>query len=264
MSPASSTATTGSASAEQPADSEPVFFWQGPGRERSRAQAVDPLRRTRPRRRQSAVRLDRINKLGADWPYDVLLLQDGTDFQLVTRDAADKILPGIPVGLSAAGLRHHDMFFDAVEKQADPARSSPLPRTAITSGRTRTPRTPGCSVTPRGAGEDIPTAEKFASLASTLRRRLPLDRHLPSLSPAVVLPRTYQRNSIPWSGPAAHAAVRDRVGGKPRDGDGIARVCRSRCGPLRWTAWPTLSPGGRERTVVVFNPLARDRTDVVG
>ena len=35
-----------------------------------------------------------IDKLGTKWPYDALLLQEGTDFQLATMDTANRIHTG--------------------------------------------------------------------------------------------------------------------------------------------------------------------------
>jgi len=36
-----------------------------------------------------------ISCLGGNWPYDTLLCQDGTDFQLITLDNAEKFVAGM-------------------------------------------------------------------------------------------------------------------------------------------------------------------------
>ena len=65
--------------------------------------------------------LKSIHTLGANWPYDALLLQEGSDFQLVTLDTATRIRAwnqqwAYPRMICAT----MDMFFDAIAAQVDP------------------------------------------------------------------------------------------------------------------------------------------------
>ena len=78
----------------QPAQSEPVFHWQGPdqhGQVLMRSAFYGGYAGDSPGDVSETHMLNCIQKLGANWPYDALLLQEGTDFQLVTLDTAKRI-----------------------------------------------------------------------------------------------------------------------------------------------------------------------------
>jgi hypothetical protein len=108
----------------QPASAEPVFYWQGPdGQSKVLVRSIDyggyagdNLGDGNETQIQSL-----ITRLGGNWPYDTLLCQDGTDFQLITLDNAEKIRRwNAPLRLSAPGLCHHD---DVLRGDHAPGRS---------------------------------------------------------------------------------------------------------------------------------------------
>lgn len=110
---------------EQPAESGPVFFWQAPdgsGRLLERATAYGGYSGDNVGDGSSAHIEKSIARLGVNWPYDALLLQEGSDFQLVTMDTANKIHAWnrqyrYPRMIYAT----MDMFFDAIARQIDPS-----------------------------------------------------------------------------------------------------------------------------------------------
>ena len=97
------------------------------------------------------------------------LSQDGTDFQLVTRDTADKIHAwnaqwAYPRLICAT----MDMFFDAVVAQADPAKIKTFAKDGNNQWADQDSAAAQVLAEARKQGEAIPTAEKFATIASTL------------------------------------------------------------------------------------------------
>jgi hypothetical protein len=109
----------------RPAESEPVFYWQGPdsrSRLLMRSIAYGGYEGDNTGDGSETQILNSIKKLGLNWPYDVLLLQEGTDFQLATRKVADQIRSwnsrwAYPRLISAT----MDMYFNAIAAEADPA-----------------------------------------------------------------------------------------------------------------------------------------------
>ena len=76
------------------APEEPVFYWQGPSagsRVLVRNAKYGGREGDYPGDMSETHVQSAIDKLGAKWPYDALLLQEGTDFQLVTMDTANRI-----------------------------------------------------------------------------------------------------------------------------------------------------------------------------
>lgn len=114
----------GSGHCLQPAESEPVFYWNGPddrGRPLTRSAPYGGYAGDSPGNGDEAHILTCIMKLGANWPYHALLLQEGTDFQLATRNVANQIHDwnakwSHPRMVSAT----LEMFFDAIANQAQP------------------------------------------------------------------------------------------------------------------------------------------------
>ena len=111
-----------------PASADAVFYWQGPG--------GNPENRVLVHTRPYGTNWDSINAadeaaivkiideaVKKQWPYDSLISQDGTDFQLVTLENATKIHNwnarwAYPRLICAT----MDMFFDAIVAEADPAK----------------------------------------------------------------------------------------------------------------------------------------------
>ena len=177
----------------QPADSEPVFYWQGPdrhGQVLTRSAFYGGYAGDSPGDVSEAHIVNCINKLGANWPYDALLLQEGSDFQLVTLDTANRIHAwnaawAYPQLVCAT----MDMFFDAIAKQADPAQIKTFAKDSNNQWADQDANDAWLLGRARHAGELIPTAEKFSTIAmATVRRRLSLDRHLPGVPSAAGLP----------------------------------------------------------------------------
>ncbi|MCX6928134.1 MAG: hypothetical protein NT154_33725, partial [Verrucomicrobia bacterium] len=158
----------------KPAEFEPVFYWQGPDHDprtkvlvRSVAYggyAGDSLGDGSPARIESAIKT-----LGKTWPYDALLLQDGTDFQLVTRDNANRIHDWNQrfkyPRLVCATL---DIFFDAIAAQASPAKIKTFAKDANNQWADQDATDAWLLGHARKLDEAIPAAEKFATIAGVL------------------------------------------------------------------------------------------------
>ena len=109
----------------QPASAEPVFYWQGPdGASKVLVRSID----------YGGYAGDNLGdgseghiqgliaRLGGHWPYDTLLCQDGTDFQLITLDNAQKIRRwNVRYAYPRLVYATMTMFFDEIMRQADPA-----------------------------------------------------------------------------------------------------------------------------------------------
>ena len=153
----------------QPADSEPVFYWQGPdrhGQVLTRSAFYGGYAGDSPGDVSETHIVNCINKLGANWPYDALLLQEGSDFQLVTMDTANRIHTW-----NAAWAYPHlvcatmDMFFDALAKQADPTQIKTFAKDSNNQWADQDSNDAWLLSHARRAGELIPTAEKFSTIA---------------------------------------------------------------------------------------------------
>ncbi len=158
----------------QPASANAVFYWQGPGGDLANKVLVHT--------RSYGTNWDSINaadeaaimKIIAyasqiNWPYDALLSQDGTDFQLITLDNATKIhhwnAKWAYPRLICATM---DMFFDAIAAQADPAKIKTFAKDGNNQWADQDSAAAWLLAEARKQGEAIPTAEKFATLAAVL------------------------------------------------------------------------------------------------
>jgi hypothetical protein len=158
----------------KPAEFEPVFYWQGPdldARSKTLVRSVayggyagDLLGEASPTSIEESVAT-----LGEKWPYDTLLLQEGTDFQLVTRDNANKIRDWNSrfryPRLVCATL---DMFFDAIAAQADPANIKTFAKDGNNQWADQDATDAWLLGHARKLGEAIPATEKFATIAGAL------------------------------------------------------------------------------------------------
>lgn len=160
----------------QPASKEPVFRWLGPDGHGS------VLVRSTPYGGYSGDSVGdgsekhiekAIDKFaGPNWPYDVMLLQEGTDFQLVTCDTAKKIRAW------NARWAHPrlicstmDMFFDALVKAADPAKIKTFAKDANNHWADQDASDAWLLGQARRQGEALSAAEKWATIASVLGKR---------------------------------------------------------------------------------------------
>ncbi len=251
----------------QPADSEPVFYWQGPdqhGKVLTRSAFYGGYAGDSPGDVSEAHIVNCINKLGANWPYDALLLQEGSDFQLVTMDTANRIH-----AWNAAWSYPHlicatmDMFFDAIAKSADQSQIKTFAKDSNNQWADQDANDAWLLGRARHTGELIPTAEKFATIAmatsgggypwtdiyQAYHRLLAYHEHTNAIdfvAPNQERMRQYETEleenremvaeSQEFAGNALTGALHQLIGVIPRN---------------------------TQRTVIVWNPLTRERTDVV-
>ncbi|MHB8971189.1 MAG: glycoside hydrolase family 38 N-terminal domain-containing protein, partial [Pirellulaceae bacterium] len=251
----------------QPADSEPVFYWQGPdrhGQVLTRSAFYGGYAGDSPGDVSETHLVNCINKLGANWPYATLLLQEGSDFQLVTMDTANRIHTW-----NAAWAYPHlvcatmDMFFDALAKQADPTQIKTFAKDSNNQWADQDSNDARLLSQARRADELIPTAEKFSTIAlatsgggypwtdiyQAYHRLLAYHEHtnaIDGIGPNRERMRQYEteleenREMVVEAQEFAGSAL---TGALNKLGAAIARTT--------------------QRTVVVWNPLTRQRTDVV-
>jgi len=251
-------------------DDPPVFFWQGPG--------GDPENKVLMQTSPYGMTLDSlcnadeaaILKLVEEatlrrWPGDVTLSQDGTDFQLVSMDNASKIH-----NWNARWAYPHlicatmDMFFDAVAAQTDPAKIKTFAKDGNNQWVDQDAAAARVLADARRQGEAIPTAEKFATIASVLaggeypwtdiyqayHRLLLYHEHTDGIdNPCDPGRETAQRYET------EQEEMREMVRDAQFFGD------RARQGALDRLAG--LIAARARRNVIVFNPLNHVRTDVV-
>lgn len=253
----------------KPAENEPVFYWRGPdGDDRAKVlvrsvayggYAGDSLGDASPAGIEKS-----IATLGANWPYDTLLLQEGTDFQLVTRDSADKIRNWnrqfAHPHLVCATL---DLFFDAIAAQADPRQIKTFAKDGNNQWADQDATDAWLLGHARRAGEAIPAAEKWSTIASALaggsypwtdlyqayHRLLLYHEHTDAIdyiSPNRERMRQYETELVENREMVLEAEEFCEGAQK----DALAKV-------------ESLVPTQSERSLLVFNSLPHIRTDVV-
>jgi Glycosyl hydrolases family 38 C-terminal domain/Glycosyl hydrolases family 38 N-terminal domain len=156
----------------QPASAEPVFCWQGPdGQSKVLVRSIDyggyagdNLGDGSESHIQSL-----ITRLGGNWPYDTLLCQDGTDFQLITLDIAEKIRRwNARYAYPHLVYATMTMFFEEIMRQADPAKIKTFAKDSNNQWADQDATDAWLLARARRQGEAIPTAEKFSTIATTL------------------------------------------------------------------------------------------------
>ena len=250
-----------------PAANEPVFYWQGPDAasqvlvrsvdyggyagDNIGDGSADHIRKS-------------VAKLGANWPYDALLLQEGTDFQLVTMDTAQKI--------RAWNSRYRyphmiyatmDMFFDAIARQMDPSKINTYAKDGNNHWADQDSNDAWLLGQARPQGEAIPTAEKLSTIAQAV---------IGGGYPWVDLYQAYHRllayhehtDAIDGVGPDKERMRQYET--ELQENREMVIESREFSGRALTGALDRLSAAierKSERTIVVFNPLARERTDLV-
>ena len=251
----------------EPAADEPVFYWQGPSpgsRVLVRSVSYGGYAGDNPGDLGEARVLGAIEKLGAKWPYDALFLQEGTDFQLVGMETATRIHAwnarwAYPRVVCAT----MDMFFDAIVKQAAPGQI----KTFAGDGNNQwadqdanDARTLGAA---RRLGEAIPTAEKFATIAQVVAG---------GGYPWADVYQAYHRllawhehtNAIDVVGPNLERMRRYET--ELEENREMIREAGQYTAHARTSAFDRIASAitrGADRTLIVFNPLTRKRTDTV-
>ncbi len=256
---------TATASEMQPANSEPVFYWQGPdGRSRllmrttpyaTYKNGFDPSKATL----QKA-----IDDLGPQWTYDSMLLQIANDFARPSIDFPTKIRAwnkqwAYPRMICATMT----MFFDDVAKQIDPAKINTYAKDANNFWAVMDSTDAKSLGVARRLGETIPTAEKFATIAQALAG---------GGYPWTDVYEAYNRVLLfheHTDGPANLEPTHDSA---PRYEteleenremvDEATELCQHALGGALDRLTAIISTEGQE-SVMVFNPLARARTDAV-
>jgi hypothetical protein len=260
----------GCAECFQPASAEAVFYWQGPG--------GDPNNRVLVHTRPYGTNWDSINAADEpaiegiihqaqqrQWPYNALISQDGTDFQLITLDNATKIHKwnakwAYPRLICAT----MDMFFDAVMAEADPAKIKSFAKDGNNQWADQDSAAARVLAEARKQGEAIPTAEKFATIAATLaggeypwtdiyqayHRLLLYHEHTDGPDNAF----DYSRENTQRV-ETEQAEMREMVADAKFFADRARRQAVDRLAGLITTRG--------ERNVIVFNPLDHPRTDLV-
>jgi Glycosyl hydrolases family 38 N-terminal domain/Glycosyl hydrolases family 38 C-terminal domain/Glycosyl hydrolases family 38 C-terminal beta sandwich domain len=156
----------------QPASAEPVFYWQGPdGQSKVLVRSIDyggyagdNLGDGSEAHIQSL-----IARLGGHWPYDTLLCQDGTDFQLITLDNAQKIHRwNARYAYPHLVYATMTMFFEEIMRQADPAQIKTFAKDSNNQWADQDATDAWLLALARRQGEAIPTAEKFSTIATAL------------------------------------------------------------------------------------------------
>ncbi len=251
----------------QPASAEPVFYWQGPdGQSKVLVRSIDyggyagdNLGDGSEAQIQSL-----IARLGGNWPYDVLLCQDGTDFQLITLENAEKIRRwNTRYAWPHLVYATMTMFFDEVTRQADPAKIKTFAKDSNNQWADQDATDAWLLGKARRQSEAIPTAEKFSTIAATLadggypwtdvyqayHRLLQYHEHTDAIDFIDCNPermRQYEteleenREMVLESAEFSDHAREDALGK-------LAGMITT----------------GAETNLIVFNPLTRTRTDVV-
>ncbi len=156
----------------RPAESEPAFFFEAPdsrGRLLMRSTAYGGYAGDGPGDGTEAYMLKTIDQLGAKCPYNILLLQEGTDFQLATRNFANQIHDwnakwAWPRMVSAT----MDMFFEALAAQADPARTKTFAADSNNQWSDQDYAAARATGQARRLSELLPATETLASMTQVL------------------------------------------------------------------------------------------------
>jgi hypothetical protein len=259
----------GCAECFRPASAAPLFFWQGPdGRGKVLVRSTpyggyagDSIGDGSDRHIEDAI----AKFAGPTWPYNVMLLQDGTDFQLASRDSADKIH-----AWNARWTYPHlvcatmDMFFDATVAQADLAKIKSFAKDGNNQWADQDSAAARVLAEARKQGEAIPTAEKFATIAATLaggdypwtdiyqayHRLLLYHEHTDGPDNAYIGSRENTQRIQ-----TEQAELREMADDAKFFADRARQKAIDRLAGLIATR--------AERTVIVFNPLNHPRTDLV-
>ena len=251
----------------QPASAEPVFYWQGPdGQSKVLVRSIDyggyagdNLGDGSESHIQSL-----ITRLGGNWPYDTLLCQDGTDFQLITLDIAEKIRRwNARYAYPHLVYATMTMFFEEIMRQADPAKIKTFAKDSNNQWADQDATDAWLLALARRQGEAIPTAEKFATIATTLagggypwtdiyqayHRVLQYHEHTDAIDFINCDPERMRQYETELE------ENREMVIESKEFSD---RACGSALDKLAG-----MIATRAEQSIIVFNPLARARTDVV-
>jgi hypothetical protein len=260
----------GCADCFRPASAEPVFFWQGPGGVKKNRVLVnsrgygydwDSLRSGD---EQGILRIisDAEKK---HWPFDALLSQDGSDFQLITMDNAVKIHKwnakwAYPRLVSAT----MDMFFDAIAAQADPAKIKTFAKDGNNQWADQDSTAAMALAEARRQGEAIPTAEKFAAIASVLAGGdYPWTDIYQAYHRLLLFHEHTEGPDNAFDGSRENTQRVETEQAELREMADDAKFFTDRARQTALNRLAGLVGASAARTVIVFNPLNHARTDLV-
>jgi hypothetical protein len=158
----------------RPASLEPAFFWRAPDGDTEHQVLV----RSTPYGGYAGDALgdgseaqitEIVTKFGAGWPYDALLIQEGTDFRLVTMDIASKIHDwNARYAYPHLVCSTMDMFFNAVAAQMKPGDIKSFAGDGNNQWVDQDSTDAWALGIARRQDELVPTAEKFSTIATAL------------------------------------------------------------------------------------------------
>jgi hypothetical protein len=253
----------------QPAQSEPVFYWQAPDGDTQKKTLVRSLNYSGLEgdslgAADEAKVQQLISVYGAKWPYASLLVQEGDDFQLVNMENARKIRAwnqkyAYPHMVSST----LDMWFDAVAAEAKTGEVKTFAKDSPNQWADQDAADAWQLGIARKTGELIPTAEKFSTIATALggkgypwvdlyqayHRLLTYHEHTDGMV-ALGISRAYAQRYETEQAENREMAVEAAQFAQRALDDALGKLAG-------------LIATDAEANVVVFNPLTWPRTDVV-
>lgn len=151
----------------QPAQNEPVFYWQGPdGQSRI-------LTRSAPyegRFVDTESQIERfLESLGEDYPYDAAMIQNASDFELITLEPSERArVWNQQYAYPRLIISTFDMFFDAVAEQMDTEQIKVFAKDANNQWADQPASQAWGLGQARRLGEELPALERYATISQTL------------------------------------------------------------------------------------------------
>ena len=252
----------------RPAADEPVFYWQGPSpgsRVLVRSAFYGGYAGDNPGDLSEARVQSVIEKLGAKWPYDALFVQEGTDFQLVTMETANRIHAwnarwAYPRLICAT----MDMFFDDIVRQARPGQIKTFAGDGNNQWADQDANDAWALGQARRLAEKHPHGREVRHHRPGRRRgRQLLDRPLPGLSPPALTWHEHT-NAIDFIGPNLERMRRYET--ELEENREMIRESGEFAARARTSAFQRIAAAitrESDRSLIVFNPLTHPRTDAV-
>ena len=199
------------------------------------------------------------------WPYDALLSQDGTDFQLITLDNATKIRNwNAKWAYPRLICSTMDMFFDAIVAQADPAKIKSFAKDGNNQWADQDSAAARVLAEARKQGEAIPTAEKFATIASVLAGgEYPWTDIYQAYHRLLLYHEHTDGTDNAFDGSRGNTQRIETEQAEMREMVDDAKYFSDRARQNALDRLAGLITTQAERTVIVFNPLSHPRTDLV-
>ena len=253
----------------RPASDQPVWHWQAPDGDTSRAVLVrsDPYGGYGHEvlADASGARLAKyISTMEARWPYDSLLLQDGTDFQLATIDNAVRIHDwNAKYSYPRLICSTMDMFFNDLATQIKPGQIKSFAGDGNNEWVDEDASDAWALGIARRQGELIPTAEKFSTIATVLAGGGYPWLDIYQAYHRVLLWHEHTDNIDFLSNKRARAQQYETESVENREMVMESREFTEHALDVSLPKLTGLIKTSAEKNILVFNPLAWKRTDVV-